>query len=64
MNEGKAPWASKTFWANGIAMVTMLVGYYASPELAAQISGLDATLILTVINIILRLVSKKPISIS
>ena len=55
--EGKKIWESKTFWVNLIALVAIVVqtytGFVVTPERQVEILG--------VINIILRLVTKKPI---
>jgi len=55
---GKRYWESKTLWVNVIAFVAMLVqsqtGYAVSPEVEVGILG--------VVNIILRIVTKEPVS--
>jgi uncharacterized membrane protein len=54
---GKKLWLSKTFWVNVIALIAMVLqyifGFITAPE--------DQVMILGVINIILRLVTKEEI---
>ena len=54
---GKAFYLSKTFWVNLIALIAIVLqskfGYVSSPENQMAILG--------VINVILRIVTKKPI---
>uniref|UniRef100_A0A6M3J079 Uncharacterized protein n=1 Tax=viral metagenome TaxID=1070528 RepID=A0A6M3J079_9ZZZZ len=56
--DGKKFWLSKTFWLNVLAIIALIVqsqtGYVISPE--AQVS------ILGVLNVILRFITKAPIS--
>jgi len=56
--DGKKFWLSKTFWLNVLAIIALIVqsqtGYVISPE--AQVS------ILGVLNVILRFITKNPIS--
>lgn len=57
MNE-KSLWLSKTFWVNIIAIIAIIIqykftGFVLTPEIQASI--------LAVVNIILRLITKKEI---
>ncbi len=54
--KGKKPWQSKTIWVNVLSIVALLTSQYANIEISAQ----DQVIILSVINIILRMITKQP----
>ena len=56
----KSPWASKTLWANAIALVASVLaifGFDLGPDVQAGI----VTAALAVVNIVLRFTTTKPI---
>ena len=64
----KSLFVSKTFWANAVAMVAMIVsmsGHGLPPEIAsseaqAQVVGV----IMAIVNIVLRTITSEPVSIT
>ena len=54
----KSIWTSKTIWINALAIIVMIVqnytGYVVTPELQVMVLG--------VINLILRAVTKQPVA--
>lgn len=55
-NEGKKPWQSKTVWTNIFAIIAVLLAKYADIHLNAE----DIGIFLSVVNIVLRLITKSP----
>ena len=53
---GKPAWRSKTVWANAIAMIAAVLSRYAGVELSAE----DSLIILAMVNVVLRLITKEP----
>ena len=62
MRETKKIYQSKTFWVNLIAIVGIVLNSLYGIEIDAELQATFATAILGVINIILRLVTSKPIA--
>ena len=50
-------WESRTFWANAIAILLMLVAYFTDMDVPAEAS----LTVLAMVNLVLRLVTKKAI---
>ncbi|MFA6111613.1 MAG: hypothetical protein WDA75_22870 [Candidatus Latescibacterota bacterium] len=50
-------WESRTFWANAIAILLTLIAYFGDREIPAE----AAVSLLAMINLVLRLVTNKPI---
>ena len=55
---GKKFWESKTFWVNVLALVGIVVQSQTGSEISPVIQGT----ILTIVNVVLRLVTKEPIN--
>lgn len=55
--KGKNPLFSKTMWANIIALVVWASSKYLNVEISTE----DSLAILAVVNIILRMITKKPV---
>ncbi len=64
MEQAKSIFLSKTFWFNGIALVVLVVGSFGFNE-AELDPNLEtyALMFVTIVNIILRLVTKKPVKV-
>ena len=60
--EKKAVWKSKTFWFNLLALVVMITNEFGFGEFQAD-PNLEsyALVIVTVVNIVLRLITKQPV---
>ena len=56
-NAGKNPLLSKTMWVNIVALFVWVSSKYLNVELSAE----DSLAILAVINMILRMITKKPV---
>ena len=54
---GKNPLFSKTLWVNVVALIVWASSKYLNVELSAE----DSLAILAVINMILRMITKKPV---
>ena len=54
-------WKSKTIWANFIALVSTLFGIFGFAEIPPEQQATLAVAIVTVVNIVLRLVTSRPI---
>lgn len=54
---GKTLWSSKTFWVNVIALVAMIVQSFTGEAISAE----SQVMILTVVNTLLRFLTKEPI---
>lgn len=59
--ESKKLWESRTLWINLIAIAGLVLNSFYGIELDAEIQATLATSVLAVINIVLRLVTSKPI---
>ena len=59
--ESKPFWASKTIWANVIAVVAVLAGS-AGFEITADLQASIVATVMGITNIVLRFITKTPIS--
>jgi len=60
--ESKPIYASKTIWVNLVAIVALVLNSLYGIQLDAETQATIATTILALVNVILRLVTTKPIS--
>ena len=63
--ESKPFWQSKTFWANAVAIVASVAGVFGAgevldPEMQATVVGV----VMGVVNIVLRFVTDKAVTVS
>jgi hypothetical protein len=54
--KGKKPWRSSTIWTNIFAIITVVLAKYADIKLSPE----DVGVFLSLVNIVLRLVTKSP----
>ena len=59
--ETKKIYESRTFWVNLVAIIGIVLNSLYGIELDAELQATLATSVLAVINIILRLITSKPI---
>ena len=60
--ESKHWYASKTLWVNFLAIVAIILNSQFGIELDVEVQAALATSILAIINIVLRFVTRQPIS--
>lgn len=59
----KPLWQSKTFWANLVALAATILGVF-SFEISAETQTAIVGGVMAVVNILMRLVSKEPVSLT
>lgn len=60
--DSKPFWASKTIWINLIALVASLLAAFGVADWDAELQASIVGVVMTIVNIVLRFVTDKPVS--